>query len=67
MPELSKRKKTAILLRCTAEEAELIRRAAALERRTLSGFILNAVMNRLRARAELAKAASPLRRKEDLP
>jgi uncharacterized protein (DUF1778 family) len=66
MPELSKNKKTAILLRCTPQEAEMIRHAAALERRTLSGFILNAVMNRLRARAEFAKA-NPLRRKDDLP
>ncbi len=64
-PNKLNKKKTAILLRCTADEAEMIRRAAAFERRTLSGFILNAVMNRLRARAELAKA--PLRRKDDLP
>ncbi len=62
------KKKTAILLRCTQEEAEMIRRAAAHERRTLSGFILNAVMNRLRSRAEiLNKATAPLRRKDDLP
>ncbi len=43
-------KKTAILVRCTNEEAELIRKAAAVERRTLSGFVLNAVMNRIRTR-----------------
>ncbi len=71
MPEPPKpysKKKTAILLRCTQEEAELIRRAAHFERRTLSGFILNAVMNRLRARADvIAKAGPPLRRKDDLP
>ncbi len=71
MPEPAKsnsRKKTAILLRCTREEAELIRRAAHFERRTLSGFILNAVMNRLRSRADvIAKAGPPLRRKDDLP
>lgn len=41
-------KKTAILVRCTREEADLIRKAAAVERRTLSGFILNAVIGRLR-------------------
>lgn len=66
MPELSKRKKTAILLRCSPEEAEMIRRAAALERRTLSGFILNAVMNRLRSRAEVIAKTAPFRRKDDL-
>lgn len=68
MPETPKKKKTAILLRCTQEEAELIRRAAHFERRTLSGFILNSVMNRLRARADvMAKTGPPLRRKDDLP
>ncbi len=64
MPE--SKKKTAILLRCTPEEAELIRRAAAHERRTLSGFILNAVMNRLRVRADLAGKPPLNRRKDDL-
>jgi hypothetical protein len=43
-------KKTAILIRCTPEEADLIRHAAANERRTLSGFVLNAVMNRIKVR-----------------
>ncbi len=66
MPENNKRsKKTAILLRCTPEEAEMIRRAAAHERRTLSGFILNAVMNRLRARLDVARPPQ-LRRKDDV-
>lgn len=64
MPE-NRKKKTAILLRCTPQEAEMIRHAAALERRTLSGFILNAVMNRLRARADFMKVG-PLRRKDDV-
>jgi uncharacterized protein (DUF1778 family) len=65
-------KKTAILIRCTAEEAELIRQAAANERRTLSGFILNAVMNRIRIRAQMAgtqeqqqKAAPPAKRRSE--
>lgn len=68
MSEPVRKKKAAILLRCTSEEAAMIRRAAAFERRTLSGFILNAVMNRLRARAELAARAGtgPFRRKDDL-
>src|SRR5579871_1479461 len=42
-------KRTALLVRCTAEEAAAIRAAAIGERRTLSGFILHAVMNRLRS------------------
>ena len=33
-----------ILIRCTAEEAELIREAAKRERRTVSGFALNAML-----------------------
>jgi hypothetical protein len=40
-------KRDALLIRCTAEEAELIRNAAQRERRTISGFILHAVMNRI--------------------
>jgi uncharacterized protein (DUF1778 family) len=39
--------RTALLIRCTAEEAELIREAAERERRTLSGFVLHAVMGRI--------------------
>ncbi len=46
-------KKTAILVRCTQEEADLIRHAAAAERRTLSGYILNAVINRIKARQNM--------------
>lgn len=42
--------KASILIRCTREEADLIRKAAALERRTLSGYIINAVMNRTHVR-----------------
>ena len=44
-PNGSNRK--ALLIRCTSEEAQQIREAAERERRTISGFILNAVMNRL--------------------
>lgn len=36
--------RSAILIRCTAEEAELIREAAKRERRTVSGFALNAML-----------------------
>ena len=39
--------RTALLVRCSEEEAEAIREAARRERRTISGFILNAVLNRI--------------------
>jgi len=40
------RDKTALLIYCTKEEADQIRTAAKRERRTISGFVMNAVMNR---------------------
>jgi uncharacterized protein (DUF1778 family) len=40
-------RRTALLVRCSDKEAEDIRQAAKRERRTLSGFILNAVLNRI--------------------
>ena len=39
--------RTALLVRCSEEEAEMIREAAKHERRTISGFILNSVLNRI--------------------
>lgn len=39
--------RTAVLVRCTAEEADAIRKAAKRERRSISGYILNSVMNRI--------------------
>jgi uncharacterized protein (DUF1778 family) len=45
--------RTAILIRCTEEEADLIRDAARKERRTVSGFILNAVQNRIQTRMRI--------------
>jgi len=41
--------RTALLIYCTREEAEQIKRAAKMERRTITGFVMNTVMNRLRA------------------
>ncbi len=60
-------KKTAILVRCTQEEADQIRKAAALERRTLSGYVLNAVMNRIRTRGAMPvwTPGQPARKRED--
>lgn len=46
--------RTALLVRCSRAEAEQIRRAARAERRTISGYILNAVMNRIKMRENLA-------------
>jgi len=45
--------RTAVLVRCSPEEADAIRRAAKRERRSISGFILNAVMNRIANQASI--------------
>lgn len=42
-----KEERAALLIRCSSQEAELIRQAAKCERRTLSGFVLNAVLKYL--------------------
>jgi uncharacterized protein (DUF1778 family) len=39
--------RTALLIRCTTEEAERIRTEAQKERRTLGGYVLNAMMSTL--------------------
>jgi hypothetical protein len=39
--------RTAVLVRCSADEAAAIRAAAIRERITVSGFILNAIANRV--------------------
>ncbi len=57
--------KTAILIRCTPEEAELIRKAAVLERRTLSGYIIHAVMNRINMRVTLPPIPMPTEKKNN--
>jgi uncharacterized protein (DUF1778 family) len=43
-------KRAAIYVRCTPEEAEKIRKAARTERRTISGYILNAALGRIEMR-----------------
>ena len=48
-------KRTALLVRCTAEEAELIRQAAKAERRTISGYILNGILQRISVREKTQK------------
>jgi uncharacterized protein (DUF1778 family) len=39
--------RSAVLIRCSRQEANLIRAAARRERRTLSGYVVNAVIERL--------------------
>lgn len=42
------RKKSAVLfIRCSLDEAQAIQNAARRERRTISGFVLNALANRI--------------------
>ena len=48
--------RTALLVRCSEEEAEMIREAAKRERRTISGFILNAVLNRIGNQKKIEQA-----------
>jgi hypothetical protein len=45
--------KTALLIYCTFEEAEQIKLAAKRERRTISGFVMNAVMARFAVEGRL--------------
>ena len=45
--------RTALLVRCTPGEADLIREAARREHRTLSGYILNVLMSRIQHRDEM--------------
>jgi uncharacterized protein (DUF1778 family) len=53
-------KSGALFLRCTEDEAKRIREAAKSERRTMSGFVLNTVLNRIAAREKLlAEAKTP--------
>ncbi len=40
--------RTLLLVRCSAEEAQLVREAAKAERRTVSGYILHTVFQRIR-------------------
>jgi uncharacterized protein (DUF1778 family) len=46
-------KKAAIFVRCTEQEAEKVRQTARAERRTLSGFVLNAVFSHIAMRDRL--------------
>ena len=50
--EDSQEKRTVLLIRCTEEEAIAIRNAAQRERRTVSGYVLNAVMHRVKSASQ---------------
>ena len=54
----AKQSRTALLIRCTEDEATAIREAARRERRTVSGFILNAVMNRMKFQQRMTPPAN---------
>ncbi len=48
----------ALFVRCTPEEAERIRHAAKQERRTVGGYILNAVITRIEQREKLLQEST---------
>ncbi len=45
--------RASLLIRCSQEEAERIRSAAKQERRSISGYVLNAVLSRMQTRERL--------------
>jgi uncharacterized protein (DUF1778 family) len=47
--------RTALLIHCSREEAERIRAAAKRERRTISGYVINAVLSRLEYQSHVEK------------
>jgi hypothetical protein len=51
-------RRSALLIRCSDAEANLIRAAATHEHRTLSGYLLNAVMERMMRQSQNAGPAS---------
>jgi len=60
--EMPNPNRTALLIRCSVEQAEQIREAARREHRTVSGFVLNCLEYKLRIQAavhEKMKAAMP--------
>jgi hypothetical protein len=47
MKNNGREERSALLIRCSKQEAEVIREAAKHERRTVSSYVLNAVMSRM--------------------
>jgi DNA-binding response OmpR family regulator len=60
---VAQKKKAAIFVRCTEGEAKKIRRAAKLERSTVSRFIMNAVMNRREETAPSFRVEADMKRR----
>jgi uncharacterized protein (DUF1778 family) len=50
---MTDKKRTALLVRCSVEEAQLIHEAANQEHRTLNRYVLNVVMSRIQNREKL--------------
>ncbi|HXY01483.1 MAG TPA: DUF1778 domain-containing protein [Terriglobales bacterium] len=57
--------RAALLIRCSREEADVIRAAAKQERRTVSGFVLHAVMNRIANQEKVRLYAQPRNRAKE--
>ena len=51
---MAKDSRTALLIHCSRGEADRIREAALRERRTISGFVLNAVMSRFQLESRIS-------------
>lgn len=51
--------RTMLAISCTSDEAEAIREAAKRERRTISAFVINAVMIRLAYQGTLQQRRQP--------
>lgn len=56
MNKKNKELRTALLIRCTEEEAAAIREAAKQQRRTVSALVVQAVMNRISVQQRLGVA-----------
>jgi len=54
-------KRTALLIRCSVEEAERIRSAAKKDGRTLSGYVLHCLHQRLELEGEMEMKLARLR------
>jgi uncharacterized protein (DUF1778 family) len=53
------KERTALLVRCSVEEAEKIRAVAEAERRTISGFVLSIVMRYINLQEKLQQQRTP--------
>ena len=59
-------KRTALLIRCSVEEADRIRASAAKERRTISAHVLKIVMPHIALREQFAREHNALLRERGL-